>query len=62
MRLKECVLCSVDRCNVDQWCYGCEEYICDECSVDDNVMGKHHPEDHLYGDNIEYTDEDGEYE
>ncbi len=60
-----CDLCSVDRCNSGDFCYGCEEWVCNECDVG-NVWGPHNPEDHLNvffeEADVEYTNEDGEYE
>jgi len=42
--VKKCYLCGME-CDEDDICYGCDEYICDECNEVDQ-MGKHRPEDH----------------
>jgi hypothetical protein len=30
----------------EDWCYGCEYYVCDTCNVNDNVWGGHDVDDH----------------
>ncbi len=46
-----------EQCNgVDDYCYGCTELICPDCSKNEGMMGDHHPEDHL--DESELDEED----
>jgi len=48
VEIKECFNCqkSVDE---NSFCFGCKNYICDECDVNGiNLFGKHQCEDHLF--------------
>ena len=29
------------------YCFGCQEFICDECDTDFGCFGSHEPDDHL---------------
>ncbi len=60
-----CDICGVDRVDEDDFCWGCHEYICDECSVNEEVSGLHEVEDHriaYYDDDDDYPEFDGETE
>jgi len=44
--MHQCFLCEKDVSDGD-FCYGCKEYICDDCSGGFNApMGSHSPDDH----------------
>ena len=53
----ECGLCGVDRVTDEDFCWGCHEYVCSECSVNEETTGLHEAEDHL----LAYYDDDDEY-
>ena len=42
----KCFECGAD-CSQEHYCFGCKEFVCEECSVNDSLMGSHIPEDHL---------------
>lgn len=41
---------SLNETVADSWCYGCEEYICEECCVGTTDGYGHAPEDHAVED------------
>ncbi len=59
--MSKCGLCDVDKCKAGNFCYGCEEFVCDECDVGD-TWGPHIIGDHLIifyeEDDLEYADEE----
>ena len=42
----ECYLCG-KQVSEEMYCFGCQEYICDECDVGHCIGFNHKPEDHL---------------
>ena len=55
---QQCYFCGV-ACEDGDYCYGCEAYICDECSsIREAPWGKHIPEEHEIL--PEFRDEDEE--
>lgn len=57
MNSPECDLCGVDRVDDNNFCWGCHEYICDECSLNEEISGLHEAVDHL----LAYYDNDDDY-
>jgi hypothetical protein len=41
----------------DRYCYGCGEWVCDDCETNYNLSGGHHKDDHLEP----HEDEDDQY-
>ncbi len=42
-----CYFCDADCSGVDDYCWGCNELICPDCSKNESMMGGHDPDDHL---------------
>lgn len=47
-----CYLCDAYGIPEDCYCFGCDEYICDNCDFNYSLIGTHSPLEH------EYTEED----
>lgn len=47
MGVHPCGLCARGQLGMDNFCYGCNQFICDECSVNGSLGPVHDPEEHL---------------
>ena len=43
-----CYFCGSECSGVDDWCYGCEELVCPDCDMDEQ-LGDHEVADHDIG-------------
>lgn len=50
----DCFLCG-GPAGSDEYCYECEEYICQDCDLAGGVFGKHVPLDHRDGDGSDHA-------
>lgn len=41
----KCYFCSKDLTK-DNYCYGCKEFICENCDTETIPFGRHHPSEH----------------
>lgn len=51
-----CFGCDLDTPS-EYYCYGCEEYVCDNCNYNLDIFGKHDVEEHFWD-----SDEEQEWE
>ncbi|KKL65825.1 hypothetical protein LCGC14_2151120 [marine sediment metagenome] len=42
----KCFECGLT-CGQEEFCFGCRVFVCDECSLNCELMRGHEPEDHL---------------
>ena len=54
--INTCYFCE-KKCVKDDYCHGCKQYICNDCSINCSLTGNHNVEDHLEEEE-EFEDED----